>query len=119
MRVPSSDRVGGQSLTALSGSLGLGYTLSAKDSLNFNINLMGKRLTGQGYMSSFAFDTLFWSHSLTPKVQLTVNLSNMLRMAKTSFVTDTNILRSVSTSSPQSPTLTISLSRSFSRFPKP
>ena len=119
MRVPASDRVGGQSLTALSGSLGLGYTLSAKDSLNFNINLIGKRLTGQGYMSSFAFDTLFWSHNLTPKVQLTVNLSNMLRMAKTSFVTDSHVLRSASTTSPQSPTLSISLSRSFSSFGKP
>lgn len=119
MRAPNIGRPGTQSLTATSSSLGFGYTLSVKDNINFTLNTIGKRLTGQGYMSSFAMDNLFWSHSLTPKVQLTVTLSNMLRMAKTSFVTDSNVLRSVTTTSPQSPTLSISLSRSFSRFPKP
>jgi len=113
MQVPDFDRHSSNALTAISGSFGLGYTLSAKDNINFSFNSIGKRLTGQGYMSSFAFDNLSWGHSLTQKVQLTVYLSNMLRMNKMSFVTDQTTLRSHSVTSPQSPTLSISLSRSF------
>ena len=118
MQVPNLGRSGTQSLTATSGSLGFGYTLSAKDNISFNLNTIGKRLTGQGYMSSFAFDSLFYSHSLAPKIQLIVSVTNMLRMAKTSFVTDSNVLRSFSVTSPQSPTFSISLSRSFGGFSK-
>lgn len=118
MQAPDLDRAGTQSLTSVSGSLGFGYTISAKDSINFNVNSTGKRLTGQGYMSPFAFDTFSWRHSLTSKVQLTVNLINMLRMSKMSFVTDSAMLRSVSMTSPQSQTLLISLSRSFGGFGK-
>ncbi|MCR6658696.1 MAG: TonB-dependent receptor [Asticcacaulis sp.] len=119
MRVPDFGRSGSQSLTAINGSFGFGYTLSTKDNINFSFNSIGKRLTGQGYMSSFAYDNLSWSHSLTQKVQLSVYLSNILRMNKTFFVTDSNVLRSRSVTSPQSPTLSISLSRSFGGFSKP
>ena len=116
MQVPDFGRSSSHTLTAIGGSFGLGYTLTAKDSINFNFNQIGKRLTGQGYMSSFAFDTLSWSHSVAPKVQMTVSVTNMLRMNKMSFVTDQTTLRSVSVTSPQSPTLSISLNRSFGGF---
>jgi outer membrane receptor protein involved in Fe transport len=118
MQAPDLDRAGTQSLTSVSGSLGFGYTISAKDSLNFNVNSTGKRLTGQGYISSYAFDSLLYSHRLSPKLQLNLRVTNLLRMTKMSFVIDSTMLRSVSMTSPQSQTLLISLSRSFGGFSK-
>jgi len=113
------DSVSQRAGNSANGLLGLYYTLSSRDNLNYSVSYAGRRLNGQGVTYAFAADTFTYVHALSPTLMLTFSATNLLRMNKIVSLMKTSLIDSRSSFSLRAPTVSISLSRSFSGFARP
>ncbi len=87
--------VGGkQSATTLSGRIGLNYTATLKDTVQFSYFSSGKQLTGQGYRAPFMMGNFSYRHTFNPKLALVVNVNDPFRTGRFKTVTDTTTVHS-------------------------
>lgn len=104
---------GTQRATSLNGRITLNYTAANKDRWQFSYSATAKQLTGQGYNLPYGQAQVQYAHNLTPKVQIVVVASDVLRTGKYTSVTDTPTIHNVVTSSRVAPNFTIALTRSI------
>ncbi len=116
--IRNPDIPGTQADTIVSGGLNLGYTLSPKTSLSSFYQVNGRQVTGQGYSIPGSILSLSLFQILTPKLSLSVTVSDPLRAGKSQTVIDTTTVHSRSVGSQVAPTFMISLNRSYSHFGK-
>jgi outer membrane receptor protein involved in Fe transport len=90
----------GATLARSSSSLSLrgrvNYQLSGADQVQFSVNGQGKQLTGQGYREPSATANLSLRHTLTPRLNLVMNVTDLFDSNKTHSVIDTPLLRETS-----------------------
>jgi outer membrane receptor protein involved in Fe transport len=79
--------------TALSMRARAGYELSAKDHVQFTVNAQGKTLTGQGVREPATTANLSLRHTLTPRLNLVMNVTDLFDSNKTATTIDTPLLR--------------------------
>ena len=72
------------------------YQLTPADQLQFTVNAQGKTLTGQGYREPSSTANLSLRHTLTPRLNLLVNVTDLFDSNKTETVIDTPLLRETS-----------------------
>ncbi|UDF03552.1 TonB-dependent receptor domain-containing protein [Asticcacaulis sp. AND118] len=109
----TTPQVGTQDATSLSGRLNVSYQATAKDTLQFNFFTSGKQLTGQGYTEPFAMGNLSYSHKLTPKLTVVVNVADPLRTGKTVTYTSTKTVYSESKRAMEAPVFYLALRYNF------
>ena len=110
--------VGAQQGTSVGGSASINYTFANKDQVFVSDKMTGKSFTGQGYSTAYSVMTLQYKHALTPKVNMTVSITDPLRTSKTMNVTSTPLIHAVSVSSPVAPTFYVGITRNFSYYPQ-
>ena len=110
--------VGAQQGTSVGGSASLSYIFANKDQIFVSDKFTGKTFSGQGYNSAYSVMTVQYKHALTPKVNMTVSITDPLRTSKTMNVTSTPLIHAVSITSPATPTFYIGITRNFSYFPQ-
>ena len=106
------------SATTTSASLSIGYSLPKQDQLFFMWRVPERIVSDQGIFTMPTTVMLSYGHQLTPKWSLNVNITDPLRMTKSTSVIETTNLHRLSVSSHPAPTFMISLSRNFSNFGK-
>ena len=90
----------GATLVRESSSLSLrgrvNYQLTPADQVQFSVNAQGKQLTGQGYREPSATANLSLRHTLTPRLNLVMNVTDLFDSNKISTIIDTPLLRETS-----------------------
>lgn len=69
------------------------YQLSAADQLQLTVNGQGKALTGQGYREPATTANLSVRHTVTPRLSLVMNVTDLFDANKTATVIDTPFLK--------------------------
>lgn len=67
--------------------------LTARDHLQFSVNAQGKSLTGQGYREPASTANLSLRHTLTPRLSLVMNVTDLFDSNETSTTIDTPLLK--------------------------
>ncbi len=87
----------GTALERKSSSLSLrgriNYQATPADVVQFSVNAHGKTLTGQGFREPSATANLSLRHTLTPRLNLVMNVTDLFDSNKTETVIDTPLLR--------------------------
>jgi len=112
MEMQASDVAARRSLVTTSSQFGVNYT-RGKNTVSLSYYGVGKQLTGDGYTGGFGSGSLSWHRVLTPKIDLTVSVSDIFRPRESLFVRDTGDIRMVSASSQRAPVVYVGLSGRF------
>jgi outer membrane receptor protein involved in Fe transport len=72
------------------------YELGARDHLQLSVNAQGKTLTGQGYREPASTANLSLRHTLTPRLNLLVNVTDIFDSNQSTTSIDTPLLKETS-----------------------
>ncbi len=107
-----------QSAEALSGTASLTYKPTKADQFTLRLKAVGTQLTGQGYIKPTSRGDLSYSHDLTPRLTLVMEVDDAFRGGKTVRVTDTPFVHSVTSYDLNAPTFFVSLTQRWGGFAK-
>lgn len=79
--------------SSLSGRVRLNYQPTPQDQLQFMVQAQGKTLTGQGFREPNTTANFSLRHSLTPALNLVLNVTDIFNSNKMESVTDTDLLK--------------------------
>lgn len=103
---------GHRSLEAVSGQLGIAY-MGKKDTISINYYMMGKQLTGDGYLSESGGGSISYNRNLSATVSLSVTASNIFQSKERASVRDTGFLRTSNSMRPMPSKFYLSISKRF------
>ncbi len=69
------------------------YQATESDSVQIALNAQGKTLSGQGYRQPFATADFSYRHTITPKLSLVMNVTDVFRSNKYETIIDTTTLK--------------------------
>jgi outer membrane receptor protein involved in Fe transport len=72
------------------------YQIGAVDSVQLMVNRQGKMLMGQGYREAVATANVSWRHTITPRLNLVLNVTDLFDSNTINTIVDTDILRDTS-----------------------